>query len=137
MAKKDKPKKGRKGGDIIDVDVDAEIVDTRASVAKHPRARRSIRTIKGWTGLAAFILVEYQCLHGGMPFDQALVRALLAGIVAYLVAWLVAVVVWRQLVVAEIEAFRVRLIEQAEQEAAEEAAVAAATPPTAVEPSFS
>jgi hypothetical protein len=131
MAKKDKkPKKG----DIIDVDVEAELVDMRASVSKHPRARRSIRMIKGWAGLVAFIVVEYQCLHGGMPFDQALVRSLLAGIVAYVAAWLIAVVVWRQVVLAEIEAFRRKLIAQAEEEAAAEAAKPPA-PPTAT-PSF-
>lgn len=124
MAKK---KKG-KGDDAVDVD--AEVLDTRASVAKHPRARRSIRTVKAWAALAAFIVVEYKCLKGGMTFDQAIVRALLAGIGAYVIAWVVAVVVWRQLVVAEIEAVRRRLIERAEAEAAAQAE-------TSSEPSFS
>jgi hypothetical protein len=114
MARKSKGK----GGDPDVVDVDAEVIDTRATVAKHPRARRSIRSIKGWAALLAFIIVEYKCLKGGMTFDQSVVRALLAGITAYVVAWIVAVIVWRQLVVAEIEAFRRRLIEAAEAEAA-------------------
>src|SRR4051812_42951190 len=114
MAKK---KKG-KGGDPDVVDVDVEVMDTRATVSKHPRARRSIRTIKGWAALIAFILVEYKALKAGMTFDQAIVRALLAGIGAYVVAWVAAVIVWRQLVVAEIEAFRRRLIEKTEAEAA-------------------
>lgn len=120
--------KKKKKDDVVDVE--AEVMDTRASVAKHPRARRSIRTVKAWAALAAFIIVEYKCLKGGMPFDQAIVRALLAGIGAYVIAWVVAVVVWRQLVVAEIEAVRRRLIERAEAEAAAQAE-------TSSEPSFS
>ncbi len=43
-----------------------------------------------------------------MTFDQSVTRALLAGIAAFLIAWMAAVIVWRQLVVAEIEAFRQR-----------------------------
>jgi len=113
MAKK---KKGKGDADVVDVD--AEVLDTRATVAKHPRARRSIRSIKGWAALIVFILVEYKCLKGGMTFDQSVVRALLAGIGAYLIAWVAAVIVWRQIVVAEIEALRRRLIEAAEAEAA-------------------
>jgi hypothetical protein len=115
MAKKDK-KKGK--GDVDGEAVDVEILDTKATVAKHPRARRSIRTIKAWAALAVFIIVEYKCLKGGMTFDQSIVRALLAGIAAYVVAWVVAVIVWRQLVVAEIEAVRRKLIAAAHAEAA-------------------
>lgn len=113
-------KKGKGKGDVDGEAVDVELLDTRATVAKHPRARRSIRTIKGWAALLAFIVVEYKCLKGGMTFDQSVVRALLAGIAAYVLAWIVAVIVWRQLVVAEIEAFRQRLIDAAEAEAAAE-----------------
>jgi hypothetical protein len=115
MAKKDK-KNGK--GDVDGEAVDVEILDTKATVSKHPRARRSIRTIKAWAALLTFIVVEYKCLKGGMTFDQSVVRALRAGIAAYVLAWIVAVIVWRQLVVAEIEAFRRRLIEAAEAEAA-------------------
>jgi hypothetical protein len=109
-------KKGK--GDVDGEAVDVEILDTKATVAKHPRARRSIRTVKAWAALLVFIIVEYKCLKGGMTFDQSIVRALLAGVAAYLVAWVAAVIVWRQLVVAEIEAFRRKLIEAAEAEAA-------------------
>jgi hypothetical protein len=114
MAKKKQKGKGDVDGEAVDV----ELLDTKATVSKHPRARRSIRTIKAWAALLAFILVEYKCLKGGMTFDQSVVRALLAGIAAYVLAWIVAVTVWRQLVVAEIEAFRRKLIEAAEAEAA-------------------
>jgi len=113
----------KKKADIDAEAVEVEFIDTKATVAKHPRARRSIRTTKAWAALLAFIIVEYRCLKGGMTFDQSVVRALLAGIGAYLLAWIVAVIVWRQLVVAEIEAFRRRLIaaaEEAEAAAAEE-----------------
>lgn len=113
MAKKQKGK----GRDDV-VDVEAEVLDTRATVGKHPRARRSIRTIKAWAALLTFLIVAYKCLRHGMTFDQSLVRALLAGIAAYVVAWIVAVIVWRQLVVAEIEARRRELIAEAEAEAA-------------------
>jgi len=115
--------KKKNKGDVDAEAVEVEFIDTKASVAKHPRARRSIRTIKAWAALLAFIIVEYKCLKGGMTFDQSVVRALLAGIGAYLLAWVVAVIVWRQLVVAEIEAFRRRLVaaaEEAEAAAAEE-----------------
>jgi hypothetical protein len=111
-------KKGKGKGDVDGDAVDVELIDTKATVSKHPRARRSIRTIKAWAALLAFIVVEYKCLKGGMTFDQSVVRALLAGIAAYVLAWIVAVIVWRQLVVAEIEAFRRKLIEAAEAEAA-------------------
>lgn len=108
----------KKKGDVDGEAVEVELMDTKATVSKHPRARRSIRTIKAWAALLAFIVVEYKCLKGGMTFDQSVVRALLAGIAAYVLAWIAAVIVWRQLVVAEIEAFRRRLIEAAEAEAA-------------------
>jgi uncharacterized membrane protein (DUF485 family) len=118
MAKKDKKKKGKGDPDVVDAE--ATILDTKATVSKHPRARRSIRTIKAWAALIAFILVEYKCVKAGMTFDQSVTRALLAGIAAYVIAWVAAVIVWRQLVVAEIEALRRRLIEAAEAEAAAE-----------------
>jgi hypothetical protein len=115
---KAKKKKGKGDVDGEAVDLDAEVLDTKATVSKHPRARRSIRTIKAWAALFTFILVEYKCVKAGMTFDQSITRALLAGIGAYLIAWVAAVIVWRQLVVAEIEAFRRKLIEAAEAEAA-------------------
>ena len=130
MAKRQKKGKGKGDPDVVDVD--AEVMDTKATVAKHPRARRSIRAIRGWSALIAFMVVEYKCLKGGMTFDQSVTRALLAGIAAFLVAWMAAVIVWRQLVVAEIEAFRRALIEAAEAEAAAEA-----EPGRMAEPSFS
>lgn len=104
-----------------DVDVDGELIDTRVRVSKHPRARRQIRAAKGWSGLLAFLLVDYLALTAGMTFFDAGVRALLAGIGAYLLAWMAAVVIWRQLVVAEVEALRRQLIAAAEAAVAERA----------------
>jgi hypothetical protein len=126
MAKKQK--KADVDGDAVDLD--AEVLDTKATVAKHPRARRSIRTIKAWSALIVFLVVEVKCLKAGMTFDQSVTRALLAGIAAYLIAWVAAVIVWRQLVVAEIEAVRRMLIEAAETEAAANPDGSRATEPT-------
>lgn len=88
-AKKGKKAKGASGG---------------LSVAGHPRAAAQVRKAKGWGGLAAFVVTAYLSLaHGATP-DVAGMRALGAGVLGYVVAWACAVVVWRQLMVAEIRA---------------------------------
>jgi len=56
-----------------------------------------------------------------MSFLDAGARALGAGIAAYLIAWAVAVVIWRQLILAEVELLRRELLEAAERAAAEQA----------------
>jgi hypothetical protein len=102
------------------------------SVAAHPRARASIRKIRGRTALAAFALVLFLSLNGGVTGQEAVVRALIAGVAGNLVGWACALAVWRQIVVQEVrlvaEARRERARAQAEALAAEaEAKAAAAT----------
>jgi hypothetical protein len=77
-------------------------------LTEHPRARASIRRIKGGAGLAAFLLVLLLSLRAGLLPADAAARALLGGLVAYFAAWAIAVTVWRQLVLAELEAARER-----------------------------
>lgn len=74
------------------------------SVAGHPRAAAQVRKAKGWGGLAAFVVTAYLSLSHGATPDVAGMRALGAGVLGYVIAWTCAVMVWRQLMVAEIRA---------------------------------
>ena len=112
-------------------DKDAEATES-ISVAAHPRARTSIRKIRGRTALGAFALVLFLSVNGGVTGQEAVVRALIAGVAGNLVGWACALAVWRQIVVQEVrlvaEARRERARAQAEARAAEaEAKAAAAT----------
>jgi hypothetical protein len=106
-------------------------------LSEHPRARRQIRLAKGWSALAACSLAAYLSWHGGAPFVDTSLRAILWGIVAYLVAWACAQQLWRQFAVAELRAAEKRALERRreaeeaerardEQAAAERAAAATA-----------
>lgn len=77
-------------------------------LSDHPRARNSIRRAKGAAGLGVFALVVFLSLKAGLTPDGAVARALPLGIAAYLVAWGAAVSIWRQIVLGELEAARVR-----------------------------
>jgi uncharacterized oligopeptide transporter (OPT) family protein len=96
------------------------------SVAGHPRAAAQVRKAKGWGGLAAFMITGYLSLSHGATADIAGMRALVAGVAGYVLAWGCAVMVWRQLMVAEIRA----KVERARIRADEAAAAAAAGPGT-------
>lgn len=80
------------------------------SLKAHPRAQRHIAQAKGWGALAAFALVLYLSVSAGVPSGEATLRAIAGGLVGRTVAWGLAVLVWRQLAVAEVEAARRRLI---------------------------
>ncbi|UGS33750.1 hypothetical protein [Capillimicrobium parvum] len=99
MAKK-KDKKAAKGGGAD---------PTTPRLSAHPKARRQIRAAKAWSGLTVFLLVQFLALRAGLPMFDAGLRALAAGVAAYVAAWLIAVVIWRQLAMAEVEAFRRRM----------------------------
>jgi uncharacterized oligopeptide transporter (OPT) family protein len=96
------------------------------SVAAHPRASAQVRKAKGWGGLAAFVITGYLSLSHGATADIAGMRALVAGVTGYVLAWSCAVMVWRQLMVAEIRA----KVERARIRSEEAAAAAAAGPGT-------
>ncbi|HEY8584794.1 MAG TPA: hypothetical protein VIL49_17670 [Capillimicrobium sp.] len=78
-------------------------------LSAHPKAQRQIRAAKAWSGLVAFLVVQYLSLKAGLPMFEAGMRALAAGIAAYVLGWVAAVLVWRQLAVAELEQLRMRL----------------------------
>jgi hypothetical protein len=105
----DGKKKGKGGG---------ETPVPYSSIATHPRARASVRKAKAWTGLIAFAIAGALSLQASVPVVQAGARALAAGIAGYLVAWWFAMLVWRQLMVAEQKV----AIEEIERRRAERAA---------------
>ena len=74
------------------------------SLAGHPRAKQHIRMAKGWAGLAGCSFAGYVAWKAGLPFFDAVLRALLWGVASYMVVWFLAVQVWRQLAIAEVRA---------------------------------
>jgi type VI protein secretion system component VasK len=97
------------------------------SVSEHPRARRSLRRLRGWAGLLTFGFVALLSYRAGVaPFEVG-VRALAAGIGVYLAAWAAGVALWRQIVYAEAKREAERRREEREEQlrVAEEAKAAA------------
>jgi hypothetical protein len=92
------------------------------SVAAHPRAARTVRQAKGYGGLGGFALGVALSLRAGVPVPDAALRGVEAGLGGYLALWFAAVMVWRQLAVAEIEAMRRHLLGVAEREMARKSA---------------
>jgi hypothetical protein len=111
-------------------DAGGEAPEAAVSVAAHPRAKASIRKIRGRTALGAFALVLFLSLNGGVTGQEAVVRALIAGLAGNLAGWACALAVWRQIVVQEVrlveDARRARARQRAEALAAEAEARAAA-----------
>ena len=97
------------------------------ALVAHPRARRSIRRLRGRAGLLGLVLVSWLSLRAGLPAFDAVLRGLAGGIAAQFVAWGAGVLVWRQLVLGEIIAYRDAQVEAAatRTEAAERAAARA------------
>jgi hypothetical protein len=97
MSKKQTPtKKGAKKG--------AATRQAGIRISDHPRAQRSIRTLKSYAGLGAFLFAGYAQWKAGGAYIDVATRALLWGIAAYIVVWALAVQVWRQLAIAEVRA---------------------------------
>jgi hypothetical protein len=74
------------------------------SLSEHPRAAPSIRRVKAWGGLLAFVVTGFASHAAGMGLDGAAFRALGGGVLGYLLSWWLAVVVWRNLLRAEAKA---------------------------------
>jgi hypothetical protein len=87
---------------------------------RHPHAHVQIQRLRAWAGIGALALTIFLSLRAGVPTADAWLRGLAGGLVAFMVTWAVAVVVWRQLALAQVEAGRRRLA------AARQAAIAAA-----------
>jgi hypothetical protein len=79
-----------------------------------PRAARSIHTAKAWGGLFGFFVVLFLSKRSGVPFYWSAIRAVLGGMAGYVAAWACAVTVWRELLVAQIEARRQEAISSGE-----------------------
>ena len=74
------------------------------TLRSHPAAMASIRRVRARAGLGALILVLVLSLHAGVLLPSAAARALAAGVAVQLVAWKIAVVVWRQIVLMQVQA---------------------------------
>ncbi|HEX3615372.1 MAG TPA: hypothetical protein VHU61_02460 [Solirubrobacteraceae bacterium] len=111
-----KEKKGKKGKGN---DEDAQ----GASIANHPRARGSIRRVKGWAGLVGFTGAALVSLQASVPMFDTGLRALGAGVIGYMLAWWFSVMIWRQLILAEqkaaYEVIERRRSEESENDGAE------------------
>ncbi len=77
-------------------------------LSEHPRARAGIRRAKGAAGLAAFAVVALLALRANLPLPDVALRALIGGLVGYFAGWAVAVMVWKQIALAELEDARRR-----------------------------
>ncbi len=93
----------------------------QVALVAHPRASRSIRRLRARAGLLGLVIVTFLSLRAGVPAFDAVLRGLLGGIAAQFVAWGAGVMVWRQLVLGEIIAYR-----DAQRDAAQARAEAAA-----------
>jgi hypothetical protein len=93
---------------------------SRVQLSAHPRASRHIATAKGWGGLIGFGVVLVLSLKAHMsPFEAGL-HALGGGLALYMLAWAGAVVIWREIALAEVERAR-RMVAEHARLAAEEA----------------
>ena len=89
----------------------------RITIGAHPRARRSVKRARALGGLLGFLVTLVLSLNAGVPAFDAVARSLIAGIVVHLAAWAIAVTVWKQLMLAEIQALHERRLERLERRA--------------------
>ena len=87
------------------------------TIGAHPRARRSVQRARALGGLLGFLLTIVLSHRAGVPAWDAAARALIAGVVVHLAAWAIAVAVWKQLMLAEIQALHDRRLERLERRA--------------------
>lgn len=78
----------------------------RIALVAHPRARRSIRRLRGRAGMAGLVVGTLLSLRAGVPEFDAVLRGLVAGIAAQFVAWGAGILAWRHLVLGELAAHR-------------------------------
>jgi len=77
--------------------------ETLVSLSQHPRAQAGIRRARTRAALVAFIAVFVLNVVGDQELFDAVWRALLAGIVVNVVVWRCAIVVWRHIVLTELQ----------------------------------
>ncbi len=72
------------------------------TIDDHPKARRSIETTRSWAALISCGLVALLSIQAGSTTFDGIVRGLIAGCLMFILAWGVSVMVWREIVRAEI-----------------------------------
>ncbi|MGK2936441.1 MAG: hypothetical protein ACSLFR_01350 [Solirubrobacteraceae bacterium] len=84
------------------------------TIDDHPKARRSIETTRSWAALISCGLVALLSIQAGSTAFDGIVRGLIAGCLMFLLAWGVTVMVWREIVRAEIAQAREQVRERRE-----------------------
>jgi len=87
------------------------------TIGAHPRARRSVQRARALGGLLGFVVALVLSLRAGVPAWDATARSLIAGIVVHLAAWAIAVAVWKQLMLAELQALHDHRLARLQQRA--------------------
>jgi hypothetical protein len=85
------------------------------TLRSYPGAMASVRRIRARAGLGAFALVVLLSLHSGLTLPSATARGLVAGVTVQLAAWKIAVIVWRQLILAQVRAVEEARLERRRQ----------------------
>lgn len=98
---------------------------TPVTLDGHPRARHAIETWRAWAGLGAFALSMLLGWQAAVPFVELVGRSIVLGAGAFVGVWAASLVIWRQLVLAEVAAARRRAREQREELLAEAEQLAA------------
>jgi hypothetical protein len=73
------------------------------SISQHPRAKAGIRRARTRAAFIAFIAVFALNVMGDQALFDAVWRALVAGIVVNIVVWRCAIIVWRHIVLNELQ----------------------------------
>lgn len=84
------------------------------TIDDHPKARRSIETTRSWAALISCGLVALLSIQAGSTVFDGIVRGLIAGCLMFILAWGVTVMVWREIVRAEIMQAREQVRERRE-----------------------
>lgn len=78
--------------------------DAKPRITEHPVAARQVARARAWGGLIGFVVVFWLSHKAGLPFPESGFRAIVGGLVARVLAWAAVVMVWRQLIPAQIAA---------------------------------
>lgn len=85
------------------------------TIDDHPKARRSIENVRSWAALLTFALGSVLSIQAGSTVFDGIVRGLIAGVVMFVLAWGVSLMVWREIVRAEILRAREQVRERRER----------------------
>lgn len=85
------------------------------TIDDHPKARQSIEQIRSWAALLTFALGSMLSIQAGSTVFDGIVRGLVAGVIMFVLAWGVSLMVWREIVRAEIHQARQLVRERREQ----------------------